>query len=59
MMTCSSKVAALREALQAHAKAEEHYRRAESALALAVSMLALSREAVERATDAIKNEGPE
>ena len=48
---------ALREALEAHKRAQYEYDRLLRALAIAEQVLALTREAVEAATMAIKSEG--
>lgn len=53
----NSKASALREALEAHRQAQAEYDRLIRAIAIAETVLGLTREVVEHATNAIKNEG--
>ena len=53
------KTARLQLALTEHRAAQEHYDDAEAALSLATTRLEMTRHAIEQATNAIKNEGPD
>lgn len=55
----NGKTVALREALEAHRQAQFEYDRLIRAVAIAETVLGLTREALEAATAAIKNEGPD
>jgi len=54
-----NKVAELREALENHRQAQHELDRLLRAVAIAEQVLGLTREAVESATNAIKQEGPD
>jgi hypothetical protein len=55
----NGKTVALREALEAHRQAQYEYDRLIRAVAIAETVLGLTREALEAATAAIKEEGAE
>jgi len=59
LMANSGKTTVLREALEAHAQAQHEYDRLLRAVAIAEQVLGLTREALEAATTAIKEEGAE